>query len=69
MLGVAMESEFKYPEWQEPLFQAVLDRRRLPAMETDIRERLLGLIGAESLEEEQALMDALSTIRVLKHGA
>jgi hypothetical protein len=64
-----MKSEFKYPEWQEPLFQAVLDCRRLPAMETDIRERLLDLIDTESLEEEQALMDALSTIRVLKHGA
>jgi hypothetical protein len=60
------ESEFKYPQWQRPLMQAILDRRRLPEVENVIRERLGSLMDSEFSNEQQALIDALATIRVLK---
>jgi hypothetical protein len=60
------ESEFKYPQWQRPLLQAILDRRRLPDIEHVIRDRLGSLMDDEFSHEQQALIDALATIRVLK---
>ena len=62
-----MEPEFKYPAWQKPLQEAILDRRRLLDIETFIRDRLRALVGSEFQEERQALLDALATIRVTKH--
>jgi hypothetical protein len=60
------ESEFKYPQWQRLLLQAILDRRRLPEIENVIRERLDSLMDDEFSDEQQALIDALATLRVLK---
>jgi hypothetical protein len=63
----------KYPLWQEPLRDAVLefDPQKLPSKirktEAAIRSRYhtLSTSGRQS-EERQALLDALATIRVLK---
>ena len=61
-----MEQEFKY-EWQKPLQEAILDRRRLLQIEIVIREKLRSPSDAESPEERIALVDALETISVLRH--
>jgi len=61
-----MQIEWKYPEWQAPLRQAILDHRKLPEIQTVLNERLLSLVSTELQEEAQALIDALATIRVLK---
>ena len=58
--------ELKYPEWQMPFEDALLDPAKLPEIETVIRRRLRLLTGSGRLHEQQALTDALSTIRVLK---
>ena len=53
-----MDSELKYPEWQLPLQDAILDFRNkvtLHERETDIRERLEGL-GISS-DEREALIE------------
>jgi len=61
-----METEFKY-EWQKPVQDAILDRRRLPQIEIVIRERLRSPSDGESPEERIALVDALETISELHH--
>ena len=74
------ENELKFPEWQEPLRDAILERDpqqladKTQKIEALIRARLQQLRMAisgdsESRTEEQALMDALNVIRiVLKHN-
>ena len=61
-----MATELKYPEWQMPFEDALLDPAKLPEIETVIRRRLRLLTGSGRLHEQQALTDALSTIRLLK---
>jgi len=64
-----MDGELKYPAWQVPLREAVLDfrnKRKLLEMETTIVQRLYALTGSGQFDEQQALTDALSTIRILK---
>jgi hypothetical protein len=61
-----MEQEFKY-EWQKPVQEAILDRRRLLQIEIVIRQKLRSPSGGESPEERIALVDALDTISVLRH--
>ena len=61
-----MNTELKYPQWQMPFENALLDPTKLLDIETVIRKRLHRLTGSGRLDEQQALTDALSTIRVLK---
>jgi hypothetical protein len=61
-----MATELKYPEWQMPFEDALLDPAKLPEIEAVIRRRLRLLTGSGRLHEQQALTDALATIRVLK---
>ena len=61
-----MDAELKYPEWQRPLqdFIVFQNKRKLLESETAIRERLHG--QRASFDEREALIDALSVIRILK---
>jgi len=62
-----MDTELKYPAWQVPLQEAILDSRnkgKLLEIETTIVERLYALTGSGRFDEQQALTDALSTIRI-----
>jgi hypothetical protein len=71
------EPELKFPEWQEPLREAILERdpkqlaEKTQEVETLIRERLQQLRmndearNANRSVEEQALVDALSVIRIV----
>jgi len=67
------DSEVKYPQWQLPLQQAILevDRNRLPdkiqKAETAVHERVRALEQRASGHEERlALSDAMSTLKALK---
>jgi hypothetical protein len=66
-------SELKYPQWQLPYREAILefDRNRLSdkiqKAETAVRERQQVLEQrANGQEERQALSDAISTLKILK---
>ena len=72
------ENELKFPEWQEPLREAILERdpkqlaEKTQKIETLIRERLQQLRAdghqawnASRSAEEQALLDALNVIRIV----
>jgi len=71
------ENELKFPEWQEPLREAILERdsrqlaEKTQRIETLIRERLKQLrTNGETPNlnrrvEEQALLDALNVIRIV----
>src|SRR5262249_24962597 len=71
------ENELKFPEWQEPLREAILERdpkrlaEKTQTIEAQIRERLQQLrTDAETRNpsltvEEQALLDALNVIRIV----
>jgi hypothetical protein len=71
------ENELKFPEWQEPLRDAILERdpqqlsEKTQKIEAFIRARLEQLRAADSARdsssraEEQALLDALSVIRIV----
>ena len=66
-------SELKYPQWQIPYREAILefDRNRPPdkiqKAETAVRERLQVLEQrANGHEERQALSDAISALKILK---
>jgi len=53
-----MEAELKYPAWQVPLQEAILDfrnKRKLLQMETTIVQRLYALTGSGRFDEQQAL--------------
>jgi hypothetical protein len=61
----------KYPEWQEPLFNALIEYhpRKLPIkLQTaeDAISARLNLSDRISPEERQALTDAMRTIQVFK---
>ena len=65
--------ELKYPEWQEPFRQALLEsdreelKEQLMAVETVILKRLDSIADDSAFrDEQQAIHDALSTIRILK---
>jgi hypothetical protein len=67
------ESELKYPSWQTPLQEAILelDLEKLPeriqAAENLIFERLRAIASdTDHHDERQALADAATTLRVLK---
>jgi hypothetical protein len=67
------DSELKYPQWQLPYREAILefDLNRLPdkiqKAESAVRERLQVLEQrANGQEERQALSDAISTLTILK---
>jgi hypothetical protein len=67
------EQELKYPKWQAPLQEAILefDREKLiekiQKVETVVFERLQELSSdSDHHGERQAIADALSTMRVLK---
>ena len=69
----ANDMNLKFPEWQAPLQDLILefDRetmlRKMPEVETRIIERLRSLSrDGEAQDERTALNDALSVIRVLK---
>ena len=63
-----MNAELKYPQWQMPFEDALLDHTKLPDIETVIHKRLHLLTGSGRLDEQQALTDALAVIRALKQG-
>lgn len=65
--------DLKYPEWQEPFRQALLEvnrvelQKQLRAVETAIAERLQSIANDPAQKDEcQSISDALSTIRILK---
>jgi hypothetical protein len=58
-----------YPVWQVPLQDAIVNfqnKGRLLESEMAIRKRLHLLTGSGRFDEQQALLDALSVIQVLK---
>jgi len=66
-------SEFKYPLWQVPLDEAILEfdaqrlRVKMQIAEKAIRDRLQALaFESHDLPEWQALTDALATLEILK---
>jgi hypothetical protein len=69
------ENELKFPEWQEPLREAILEcdpkqlAEKTQKIEALIRERLQQLRTngepASRSVEEQALLDALNVIRIV----
>jgi hypothetical protein len=67
-----MNREFRYPHWQQPLQDAISRVRssnfieKLEEIETVLLKRLHHLTGSGRLGEQQALTEALSTIRFLK---
>jgi hypothetical protein len=67
-----MNREFRYPQWQQPLQDAISRVRgsnfieKLEEIETVLLKRLRLLTGSGRLGEQQALTEALSTIRILK---
>jgi hypothetical protein len=68
-----MEIQLKYPQWQQPLQDAILAIQqpqyleKLDNAKNAILERLLVLATTNSDQDErQALADALKTIQVLK---
>jgi hypothetical protein len=67
------DGELKYPKWQAPLQEAILEfdreklREKLEKVETSILERRQELhLGADGHSEREAINDALSTLRVIK---
>ncbi len=65
--------DLRYPEWQEPFRQALLEvnrerlNERLNSMETAIVRRMDAISDNPAHRDEcQAIRDALSTIRILK---
>ena len=67
------DSELKYPEWQAPLQELILefDREKLPGkmenVETLIAKRLQQLRDErDGLAEVQALNDGLAVLRIIK---
>ncbi len=65
--------DLKYPEWQEPFRQALLEanrkklNERLSWVETAIVKRMDAILDNPAHRDEcQAIRDALSTIRILK---
>jgi hypothetical protein len=67
-----MNRELRYPHWQQPLQDAISRVRssnfieKLDEIETVLLKRLQLLTGSGRLGEQQALTEALSTIRILK---
>ena len=66
-------TQLRYPQWQEPLLQAVMETKpdslleKIQIAETAISQRLRELEGNPGSKEERvALRDAVSTLRVLK---
>jgi hypothetical protein len=74
--AIGPEQALKYPEWQEPLRQALLEldkdrlKARIATAEMAVFNRLQTLTqGTYHPAERQALEDALATLRVLKRDA
>jgi hypothetical protein len=70
-----MDKELKYPSWQVPLREAVLefDRKKLDGKIQKVKALIFNRIetmAAETghQEERQALADALSMLRALNEG-
>jgi hypothetical protein len=68
-----MSRELKYPQWQEPFRNAITEfgtqqlGEKLQKVEAMILDRLQVLSSdIKSLAERQALLDAISIIRILK---
>ena len=68
-----MTDELKYPQWQEPFRNAITAfgtrqlSEKLKKVEAMVLDRLQVLSSdIKSLDERQALLDAISIIRVLK---
>ena len=68
-----MEEELKYPKWQEPLKAAILEidkeklKLRVEAAEAAIFQRQQELAqNHHDLVEQQAIQDALNTLRIIK---
>lgn len=63
---------FKYPQWQEPLFNAVNEidpnqlRIKVQTAEELIEARLKALSGRFNSQEHSALLDAVRTLRALR---
>jgi hypothetical protein len=68
-----MREQFKYPQWQVPLWEAILefDAKRLSTKvlraEKTIHDRLQVLaLESDHVGEGQALKDGLATLQILK---
>jgi hypothetical protein len=67
------DGELKFPEWQEPLRDVILEfdpeqlREKLPKVEMLIFERLQQLrYGPDGHDEEEAINDALRVLQMLR---
>jgi len=72
-IHLVSEVDLKYPEWQGPLHEALLEldevklKERLTAAQAAIARRLQSISQEPGNSEEQlALADALSSLRILK---
>ncbi len=75
-LEAAINDGLKYPEWQKPLLDALLQldteelKIRVAVAETAIHNRMQTISrDVEHCAERQAIEDALATLRILKRGA
>jgi hypothetical protein len=69
------DGESKYPKWQTPLQEAILEfdreklREKIEKLETSILERLQELqLGTNGHSEREAINEALSTLRIIKRN-
>jgi hypothetical protein len=69
------DSELKYPSWQTPLRQALLEgkpeklAKKIAEVEALISERLRAIVfGTDHQDEREAIANAVSILRVLKKG-
>jgi hypothetical protein len=67
------DGELKYPQWQSPLREAILEfdrekwREKLERVENLILERFQELrLGTDGDSEREAINDALSVLRIIK---
>ena len=68
------EGLLKYPQWQEAYFAAMLDmnpvtmKSRVSAAQAAIQKRVVSVSDKLDSEEQEAISDALSNLRVLSHA-
>jgi hypothetical protein len=71
--GVEQDQDLKYPEWQKPYLDALVEpdhaklQERIAAAKTAISNRLHAIsASSDHHAERQAMEDALASLRVLK---
>jgi hypothetical protein len=67
-----MSEPLKYPRWQKPLVDAILEFNpeclsvKVQSLEKVMHDRLDALSGSHAFHEREALTDGLATLEILK---